>query len=357
MTGDGWTSGQAPDLLKRLSPALARVDASLRHHPSPAASRPVLASDVSVVVQGPVVGSPGDPEEARWTQRALRSVRAVMPESELLLSTWQGSDVSGLDADHVVLSADPGPTASRDSAHAANNVNRQILSTRVGLEHAGRRLALKLRSDMLLEHDGMLRLFGGWPERASTGRVLQERILVPTFYTFNPRRVYARFPYMVSDWSQFGLREDMLEVWSTPRWDTSFEWLLGRRIVASEQWIWMSLLNLHDEDAFVGRPDVIEHSELMMVNNTVVLEPEDLGVRMLKVSPHLGHQAAVYTHGEWQRLYERICRGQRRSGVDAQAALRWLIDHVWIRGLAIPLIGPPEDLQPRPAPAPPGPSW
>lgn len=345
------TSGEAPELLKRLAPALAAIDHRLREVPRPQRPVPPLSSsDVSVVVQGPVVGGPEEPPELRYTVRCLRSVRQAMPDAEIILSTWRGSDLSDLDADRVVVSDDPGPTAPRDPTHVANNVNRQVVTTRAGLEQATRAVAIKLRSDMLMEHDGALRLFRGWPDRGEQFRILQERILVPTFYTFNPRRVYARFPYMVSDWYQVGLRDDLVEVWATPHWDPKFEWLLGRRIVASEQWIWMSFLNRHDADAFVGRRDVVEHSELALVNNAVVLEAEDLGVRMLKFTPHLGHQTAVYTHGEWRRLYTRHCQGGSVAGPDGQALLRAVVDRVWIRGLAPRIIGYPADMSPHPHP-------
>lgn len=352
------TSGEAPDLLKRVSPVLSALDARLRRHPRPAlGTEPVSPRDVSVVVQGPVVGAPEDPVSRRLTWLALTSARRVFPDAELILSTWRGADVRGLQADRVVLNDDPGSTAPRDPTHVVNNVNRQVVATRAGLDVATRPFALKLRSDMEILHDGALRLLRGWPLRTPEGRVLRERIVAPTFYTFNPRRVYTRFPYMISDWSHFGLRDDLLDVWSTPRWDPSFEWLLGRRIVASEQWIWMSLMNKHDQDAFVGRPDVAAHSELLMVNNSIIVEAADMGVRMLKFSPHLGHQTAVYTHGEWQRLYDRLCRTRRPSGrMDAQGALRTLVDRGWIRGLALPLIGPPADLTPTPHPLVPPPT-
>jgi len=350
-------TGEAPGLLKRISPVLATLDSRLRQLPQPdPAAEPVEPSQVSVVIQGPVVGRRDDAWERRLTWRAVTSARQHLPGAEVILSTWRGSDTTGLPVDRVVLSDDPGSTAPRDPTHVPNNVNRQVVSTRAGLDSADRHYTLKLRSDMEMTGAGMLRLLHGWPARAADGKVLGGRIVVPTFYTFNPRRVYSRFPYMVSDWAHFGTTADMADVWSTPHWDPAFEWLLGRRIVPSEQWVWMSLLNRHDEDAFIGRPDVLEHSELLMVNNAIVVEAVDMGVSMLKFVPHLGHQTAVVTHGEWQRLYERLCvdGGSRRRGrLDAQGALRTVVDRAWIRGLALPLIGPPADLVPSPRPLPP----
>lgn len=352
---NGHSQGRAPAIkgvLKQLAPALDRLDGGLRRQPTPsrAAPRP-RDSDVSVVVQGAVAGRPDDAAEHRWTQRCIHSVRNVLPQAEVVLSTWRGSDVRGLAVDRIVVNDDPGPTPSRDVTHVVNNINRQVVTTRAGLEQVARPLALKLRTDMELQHDGFLDLLHGWPARSDAVRVLRDRVVAPTFYSFNPRRTYARFPYMVSDWCHFGRRDDLLDLWSAPHWDTSFEWLLGRGIVASEQWIWMSLLNRHDEGASFARRDVVEHSELSIANNTVLVEPGDFGVHMLKFTPHLGHQVGVYTHGEWLRLYTRHCLGRELAGWDRQALLRAVVDRVWVRGLARPLIGYPEDMVPSPSPA------
>ncbi len=67
----------------------------------------------------------------------------------------------------------------------------------------------------------------------------------------------------------------------------------------------------------------------------------------------LSHQTAVYTHGEWHRLYDRLCASRPSPGMAPQTALRWIVDRAWIRGLALPLVGPPEDMVLTPAPAPP----
>lgn len=342
-------------LLGRLEPRFIALDTHLRRRPRPErGTADPTSADVSVVVQGPIAGRPDDPPDARITQQTLRSVRTVLPAAELILSTWRGSDLTGLDADRVVLSEDPGPDRSRDlTTPILNNVNRQVVVTRAGLEHATRRLAMKLRTDMLLVHDGVLTLHGGWPARADELRILEERVLAPTHFSFNPRRVYdnGRFLYTVSDWSHFGLREDLLDLWSVPHWDVSFEWLLGRRIVAVEQWLWMSLLNRHDAGASFDRPDALRHSELSVANNTVLVEPEDMGVRFGKFELSARHRTALYTHGEWQRLYTRHCLRSPVAVHDAQGLLRTAADQLWLRRLSPRLIGElPFDARPVSAP-------
>lgn len=338
-------------VLGALEGVVAGVDRMLARAPEPPVTRGARSSSaLSVVVQGPVYGRPTDPPSKRYTMRCLESVRRALPHAELILSTWRGTDVAGLPADVVVLNDDPGPVAPRDPRGVSNNVNRQVVTTRAGLERASRPLAMKLRSDIELADGRALKLFGGWPARAERVRVLRERILVPTYYSFNPGRIYARFPYTVSDWCHVGLLEDLADLWATPHWDTSFEWLLGRRVVAVEQFLWMSLLNRHDEDATFERPDLIAHSELSIANNVVLLEPTDLGLRFLKFVAPSRHRVALYTHGEWVRLYERHCLGADRWGTDPQGAFRAVVARGWIRGVSERLWGPASDLRPTPRP-------
>ena len=45
-------------------------------------------SDITVVVQGAVVQV--------LTQQVLQSVRAYLPQAQIILSTWENTDVSGL---------------------------------------------------------------------------------------------------------------------------------------------------------------------------------------------------------------------------------------------------------------------
>ena len=104
----------------------------------------ILSKDISVVVQGPIH------TQDNLTKRVLESVRTHLPDAELILSTWKGSNVDGLDCDVLLLNDDPGAINGR------NNVNRQIVSTRNGLQKATRTYAVKLRTDMQLTGTGFI---------------------------------------------------------------------------------------------------------------------------------------------------------------------------------------------------------
>ncbi|MFN3393310.1 MAG: WavE lipopolysaccharide synthesis family protein, partial [Candidatus Thermochlorobacter sp.] len=99
----------------------------------------VETSDISIVVQGPIVSNK-DFYPNGWTNEALRRMRIHFPGAEIILSTWKGSNVDGLDYDVVVFNDDPGSAMSRNRPY---NVNRQIVSTKNGLAKASRKYALK----------------------------------------------------------------------------------------------------------------------------------------------------------------------------------------------------------------------
>jgi hypothetical protein len=116
-------------------------------------------TDISVIVQGPVLGSPASPAAEQFTRRTIESVLTVLPGAEVILSTWTGSDVSGLRAHRIVESDDPG-AAQLFGTTQSNNVNRQIVSSREGVRASSRPFVLKVRSDALMVHDGFRRLTG-----------------------------------------------------------------------------------------------------------------------------------------------------------------------------------------------------
>src|ERR1700722_6259048 len=112
------------------------------------------ARDISVVVQGPIASKgPGKIS----TAECVESIRRCLPGAEVILSTWEGADVSDLDFDVLVKSQDPGPQFRPDGVFF--NLNRQIVSTLGGLKKVTRLYAVKMRSDSQLTHIGFLAHF------------------------------------------------------------------------------------------------------------------------------------------------------------------------------------------------------
>lgn len=113
-------------------------------------SNRISSKEIAVIVQGHVRGKPCDPEAERWTDLSLRSVRRYLPEAQIILSTFQECDVSGLTFDTLVRSEDPGYLDLGERNRLVGNTNRQIVSTRAGLKKVDRKYVLKMRYDLVL---------------------------------------------------------------------------------------------------------------------------------------------------------------------------------------------------------------
>ena len=128
------------------------------------------SDEITVVVQGAV-----DPV---CTTKCLSSVRKHLPNAEIILSTWEGTDVSDLDYDEVILNGDPGSFMM--SGFEKNNVRRQIYSTIKGIKQARRRYVLKIRSDIKLKNANFLKYFNRFNDYDQRWHFLQGRIIIPS---------------------------------------------------------------------------------------------------------------------------------------------------------------------------------
>lgn len=298
--------------------------------------------DISVVVQGPIVGSPTDPLDKRLTYQCLESVRKYLPGSEIILSTWKGSNTNGLSYDILVENEDPGATICHYRLKLYNNINRQIVSTKSGLQQAAKKFAMKIRSDMILKGNGFLKYFGLYKKRADEWKILQERVLVCTIFSKNPKRIFP-FPFHPSDWFFFGLRDDVLSIWDVPfarepeisKWFENkprpvpdlFPHFLNRYF--PEQYLWITFLRKYGSIDFDYIWDLsknsVELSEKTITNNLVLLEPHQLQIKFLKYKIKFYDWASVYTHGEWLRMYNKYCDGNVFLHPDLNVLIKKLI--------------------------------
>ena len=108
------------------------------------------STDISVVVQGAI--------HNKFTKKSLSSIRKYLPEAEIILSTWEGTDTSNLDYDIILLNKDPGAHVF-DCNGRVQNQNRQIVSTKNGIKKASRKYVLKIRSDMQIQGTKFLHFF------------------------------------------------------------------------------------------------------------------------------------------------------------------------------------------------------
>lgn len=173
----------------------------------------IKSKDFSIVIQGPIIK---DYTKSKTTTiDCINSVRKILPESEIILSTWEGEDVSSLEADKFIFNIDPGAVSYNNSnfKNTFNNNNRQIVSTFNGLKVAERKYAIKMRGDCIMNNNSFLTFLNGYPQQLEF-QILEQKVLVLSTGTRDVRRI----PIMchVCDLVQIGLTKDLISIWDIP---------------------------------------------------------------------------------------------------------------------------------------------
>jgi hypothetical protein len=163
-----------------------------------------ILKDISVVIQGDI--RPG-------TDDCIASVRQILPQAEVILSTFENETIPKDFDGRVVRIKDPGaqPPVTCSANAPATNVNRQIATTSAGLAAATKPFSLKIRSDALLLTDKMFRIWN------TVTRVDSDtnRLIVPSFFTRNPAGI-SGYLFHASDWIMFGPTTRMQAYWDIP---------------------------------------------------------------------------------------------------------------------------------------------
>jgi len=279
----------------------------------------MTTSRLAVVVQGPCLPA---------TAATIAGIRRHLPGARIVLSTWEGADTTALgldsDADDVVFSSDPGSftcTTLNDIPGPPVNTNRMLVSTLAGLRRADRPFTLKVRTDAVIEHGGVLRLLAALPPATGEWALFGHLIGVSSVYTRNPLKTPTG-SYHPADTVQFGHTDDLLYLWDVPAMPESDAmyfpdpatrpvWSVTSQRFYPEQWIFLGALrkryDVELEHRAVFAAEVMHASNRALAQNFFVAEPWQIGVRV----PHLDMQLrwgedpiCVMTHPIWHQLRE-----------------------------------------------------
>ena len=306
----------------------------------------VTSNEISIVVQGPIV--PG------VTRDVLQSVRKALPGGEIILSTWQESDVAGLEYDKMVFSKDPGAVIQDTLGETSNNINRQIVTSQSGLKQVTRQYVLKLRSDILLCSASFLKEFGKWDQVAPPLHV-KSRMLVCSYYTRDPR-VFP-LPFHPSDWILFGYTEDVRRYFSTPleaieeiQWFRThsrkrpgfYAALLSRYV--PEQYLCLHFVEKFEPIEF----DYFDHAtekniiqtERILAGDFVVLDYRtQCDILFTKYNPNkMYQQYSLLSHRAWQQLFYQYCLGRAKGIGKRRFCCFWKRRILILQNIAIKLI-------------------
>ena len=282
------------------------------------------SSEISVIVQGHI--------SEQYTPNCLRSIRKCLPNAEIILSTTDSTVIKISGYDKLILTEDPGAYFIDRKNNVYNNINRQIVSTRAGLENASRPYSLKFRTDMTLKGVEWLNYFGKYDlEKPAT--YFKNRVLVCDFYTRNPRIMPVA--YHPSDWIMFGWTEDLKRYYAVdlqdkyeilwfdhfPKKKHIFAHMLSR--YTPEQYLCINFLKqfkmINFQNYYDNSPENICETERFFAENLVILNyGEQIQITFEKYSPNRYHDSFSLVHNkDWQILFNHYCGKQKN--------LNWIV--------------------------------
>ena len=165
----------------------------------------IFHSDLSIVIQGFLLDND-------TYKDCINSYRKVFKDAEIILSTWEGTNVDGLDVDKVVFSPDPGPLVDPESAidTKPNNLNRQIVSSKAGIEITSKPYVIKTRTDIKIFGDEILGYYNN--ENTEVFKNIGKFVIGNSFAK-NPNQIYPS-PFHFSDWIIFSDQKSMRELFN-----------------------------------------------------------------------------------------------------------------------------------------------
>ena len=254
---------------------------------------------ISVIIQGPIIWDLTKPKGLPTTFYSIEQARKIIPNCEIILSTWEGEKTDLLNYDKIIKSTDPGPQGKSKQNSIPNNVNRQITSTVAGLKAATYEFSLKIRSDTILTSNRFIEKFNRTPPPDAKWALFKQKIISNNLSSRNPRALpNTPLCFHPADHAHYGNTIDLLTLWDIPL-QTEFDANFyienphpdGFRInetsrLTPEQHICTSAfkkkfeINIsHYSDKC---PDLLEQSEKLLLNNFLFLKDKDFSVRIDK---------------------------------------------------------------------------
>ncbi|MFB5641821.1 HAD-IA family hydrolase [Kluyvera ascorbata] len=180
----------------------------------------VDSMDISVVIQGPIVRDRYKDEDISWTQKCIFQIRSLLPDAQIILSTWEGSDTSDLSyVDKLIKTEEIDAVYYDEFLGIYDNTNRQILTTLCGLNQSTKSFSLKIRTDTVLYSTKFLSYFEKYKSRNTEYSVFQSRIVASSVYAkkyAGSGDLVTKQLFQPSDIILFGRTDDLLNLYNIP---------------------------------------------------------------------------------------------------------------------------------------------
>ena len=171
-------------------------------------------SDITVIIQG---------NADNHTLRFTHWLCTTYPEIYVVVSCWENNSIDQelINYEHVTVikSADPGTISV--PKFKTDNIKRQIISTRRGLEKVKTKWAIKIRSDMTFNPNKLIYFLNQLkPMTNSPFRIYNNQVGVTQLTTLAPQK--SGLYFHICDWVYFGLSDDIREIFKAPLPEDSF---------------------------------------------------------------------------------------------------------------------------------------
>ncbi len=307
----------------------------------------MINEEISIVIQGPVQNYKGREQEEGSTVRCVQSIRQHLPGATIIVSTWKDQDLTGLDFDQLVMSDDPG---QNDDGFCPQNYDRQILSTKAGLERVTTKYAMKMRGDNHLTGDEFKFVQQRYQAANEADRIFEEKVVINSnlFRRFSRCREVILFP---SDFFYFGLTADLKKIWEQPSFTEQpfSDYLVNRKsefshlspLEAEQVYcvIWLHTLSEKSPlmaHRFDHEKQAIEFWHRFVASNLLVSEPINIGLGLRKSSLRNRTRPNEFTSWDWLSLYRKYCDPavnvgwpKNRLRIEAKRRLIHPLGRVW----------------------------
>ncbi|WP_118986072.1 HAD-IA family hydrolase [Photorhabdus sp. CRCIA-P01] len=180
----------------------------------------INSRDISVVVQGQINSGIYNKEQITWTEKCLSELRDLFPDAELILSTWNDTNLKEeYDVDILVKNKPISAVYYDEFLGIYDNTNRQIVTTIEGLKKATRKYTLKIRTDTVLFKKDFLDYFNLYNKRNSEYSIFDSRIVASAVYAkkyAGSDSAITKQLFQPSDIILFGNTSDLIKLYDIP---------------------------------------------------------------------------------------------------------------------------------------------
>ena len=275
------------------------------------------SSDITFVVQGAIY-------EIN-TKQTIDSIKKYSPSSQIILSTWEGSETSQYNVSEVIFNKDPGGFYSDKKVQKVpNNVNRQIVSTINGLKQVKTKYAFKIRTDFEITGNNFLKFFDNFDICDYKYKFFKHKVIACNLCTCNPRKKDKdAYCFHISDFAFFGLTEDLIDLFDIPLADVNDKIFVKKghlcRLVPEQtittEWLKKHNFKFNFKCYNDKNEDNILLTEQIIANNFILLNYDNFSIYPLKeglqipksTQKYIKDFGRNYTQSEYFELYKKYC--------------------------------------------------